>query len=55
MKRGYDEKLHYLASEIWESIEVKPEACVECEQCLEKCPAGINIPEQLREAAELFA
>jgi len=54
MKRGYDEKLHYLASEVWESVEVKPDACVECEQCVEKCPAGINIPQQLKEAAELF-
>ncbi len=54
MKRGYDEKLHYLASEVWESVEVKPDACIECGQCVEKCPAGINIPQQLKEAAELF-
>ena len=28
--------------------------CVECGECLERCPQGIQIPEQLKEAAEML-
>jgi len=30
---------------------VKPDACVECRLCVTKCPAGIDIPVRLKEAA----
>jgi len=40
--------------ELYRSFEVKADACVECRECVEKCPAGIDIPERLKEAAELF-
>jgi len=30
----------------------KAEECVECEECIEKCPQNIDIPRQLKEVAE---
>jgi predicted aldo/keto reductase-like oxidoreductase len=27
---------------------------VECEKCMEKCPAGLDIPEKLKEAVSMF-
>ena len=55
MYRSYPESLKHLGLELYESLEVKADACVECKQCLEKCPAGINIPMMLKEAVQIFA
>jgi predicted aldo/keto reductase-like oxidoreductase len=55
MYRSYPENLKYLGVELYASLEVKADACEECEQCLEKCPAGLNIPEMLKEVVEVFA
>lgn len=54
MYRNYPESLKYLGSELYESLEVKADECVECEECLEKCPAGLSIPEMLKEVVETF-
>jgi predicted aldo/keto reductase-like oxidoreductase len=53
--RHYPEKTRYIGLEIYRSLEVSPEECIECEACMEECPAGIPIPERLKEAVELFA
>ena len=55
MYRSYPENLKYLGVELYASLEVKADACEECEQCLEKCPAGLNIPQMLKEVVEIFA
>jgi len=55
MYRSYPESLKHLGLELYESLEVKADACVECKQCLEKCPAGINIPMMLKETVQIFA
>ncbi len=55
MYRNYPENLKYLGLELYENLEVKADACVECEQCMEKCPAGLNIPVMLKETVEIFA
>jgi predicted aldo/keto reductase-like oxidoreductase len=55
MYRSYPENLRYLGAELYMSLEIKADECVECEQCLEKCPAGLNIPEMLKEAVNIFA
>lgn len=36
------------------SVEVGPEGCIECEECLGECPAGIDIPARLKEVADDF-
>lgn len=55
MYRSYPENLKYLGVELYASLEVKADACEECEQCMEKCPAGLNIPQMLKEVVEIFA
>jgi predicted aldo/keto reductase-like oxidoreductase len=55
MYRSYPESLKYQGMELYASLEVKADACEECEQCLEKCPAGLNIPDMLKEAVGVFA
>lgn len=39
----------------YKMVEVKADACVECRQCVEKCPYGLNIPEMLKEAHKLLS
>jgi len=55
MYRNYPENLKYLGSELYASLEVQADACVECEECMEKCPAGLTIPEMLKEVVGIFA
>ncbi len=53
--RHYPETSRGIGLELYRSLEVSPEACIECESCVEVCPAGIPIPERLKEVVELFA
>jgi len=52
--RSYPDELKYMGLELYKSLEVKADECVECEKCMEKCPAGLNIPEKLKEAVAIF-
>lgn len=36
-------------------VEVKADNCVECGQCREKCPYGLDVPEMLKEAHNLLS
>lgn len=36
-------------------VEVKADNCLECGQCREKCPYGLDVPEMLREAHKLLS
>lgn len=51
---GYPDDLKPLADEMYEKLNFKTEMCVECGECMEKCPAGIEIPSKLREVAAAF-
>jgi predicted aldo/keto reductase-like oxidoreductase len=53
--RHYTRGTRYIGLEIYRSLEVSPEECIECETCVAECPAGIPIPQRLKEAVELFA
>ena len=52
--QGYPEETRHLGIEIYQSLETSPEECVECRSCVEECPAGIDIPQRLKEAVEFF-
>jgi predicted aldo/keto reductase-like oxidoreductase len=52
--RHYPDELKYLGRELYETLEVKASACVECEECVAKCPAGLPIPERLKEVVAEF-
>jgi len=51
---GYPDPVKEVGLEIYATLRVKPDACVECRTCVTKCPAGINIPDRLREAARVL-
>ncbi|MFC1717502.1 aldo/keto reductase [Candidatus Poribacteria bacterium] len=55
MYSNYPESLKHLGAELYASLEVKADACTECEECMEKCPAGLMIPEMLKEVVGIFA
>jgi len=52
---GYPDDLKPLADEMYEKLGFDIETCVECGECMEKCPADIDIPSKLREVAAAFA
>jgi len=49
IEKTYPDHLKHMAREIYDGLEVKPDECVECRECVEKCPAGLDIPERLKE------
>ena len=51
---GYPEEVRALGLRLYESLAVKPDACVECRRCASRCPAGIDIPARLREVARVM-
>jgi predicted aldo/keto reductase-like oxidoreductase len=52
--RRYPGETRHVGLEIYRSLEVSPEECIECEACVEVCPAGVPIPQRLKEVVELF-
>ncbi len=50
----YPKETRHMGIELYKSLETSPEECIECENCVEECPAAINIPQRLKEAVELF-
>ena len=54
MAREYPVELRRLGRELYQSLQVKASACVACEACVEKCPAGLMIPERLKEVVAEF-
>jgi len=52
--RRYPDDLKRLGYEMYERLEVGAEACVECEECLKKCPAELPIPQMLKAAREVL-
>lgn len=55
MWAAYPEALKEKGRELYRGLEPNAEACVRCGQCLEKCPAGLEIPDLLAEAARMLA
>lgn len=51
----YPPELKGMGKKIYSEQKVKPDACVGCGSCMKRCPAGIDIPKELRTTAEVFA
>ena len=52
--KGYSQDLRPLAEQMYRDLGLEPGQWQECRQCVEKCPAGINIPERLKAVAKAF-
>ena len=52
--KQYPESVKHEAVKIAAEIETGPEKCIVCGKCVEKCPAGIEIPERLQDVTDEF-
>lgn len=52
---NYPEALRGQGRDLYRSLAPGADACVRCNQCLEKCPAGLAIPDLLAEAGRVLA
>ncbi len=51
---NYPKEHRYQGIELYKSLRVKPDACIECGNCLEVCPMRLDIPNKIREIAKVF-
>jgi len=51
----YPDDLKHMGRQLYEAQDYNADHCTECQQCVEKCPAGIDIPTRIREVADFFA
>ena len=54
MAREYPDNLRHMGRDLYERQAYTADQCVECRKCVERCPAGLDIPKRLREVAEIF-
>jgi hypothetical protein len=54
MHQSYPEDQRFMGRELYDGLAVPPDACEECRECVERCPAGIDIPERMKEAIRAF-
>jgi len=55
MVASYPDNLRHMGYDLYECLEVDAASCVSCGACLEKCPAGLAIPDLLAEAHETLS
>jgi hypothetical protein len=54
MHRQYPEDQRPMGKELYDSLGMPADACAGCGECVERCPAGIDIPERMKEAVGAF-
>jgi hypothetical protein len=54
MIREYPEELKYEGWNLLLGLPVLPDVCEACGECMKKCPAGIKIPDRLKEIADMI-
>jgi predicted aldo/keto reductase-like oxidoreductase len=54
MQQQYPEDQRFMGKELYDSLGVPADACAGCGECVQRCPAGIDIPERMKEAIAAF-
>ena len=55
MATSYPNNLKSMGAELYNSLDVKPSACTECQKCLDVCIANLSIIERMKDAASMFS
>ena len=55
MYTAYPDHLRGMGMDLYSSLPVSPEACVQCGECEERCPAHLPVRERLKMVTEAFA
>ena len=54
MHQQYPEDQQFMGRELYDTLGVPADACETCRECLQRCPAGIDIPKRMKEAVAAF-
>lgn len=54
MHQSYPEDQQFMGRELYDGLGVPADACEECGECVQRCPAGIDIPERMKQAITTF-
>jgi hypothetical protein len=54
MHQQYPDDQRFMGEELYDSLAVPADACEECRECVQRCPAGIDIPARMKEAIAAF-
>ena len=54
MHQQYPEDQRFMGKELYDGLAVPADACEECRECVQRCPAGIDIPARMKEAIAAF-
>ena len=54
MHQQYPEDQIHMGAELYESLGMPADACAGCGECLTRCPAGIDIPERMKDVIAAF-
>ena len=54
MHQQYPEDQRHMGKALYDDLGMPADACAECGECLTRCPAGIDIPERMKEVVAEF-
>ncbi len=54
MHQQYPEDQRFMGKELYYTLGMPADACAGCGECVARCPAGIDIPERMKEAVAAF-
>ncbi|HUU54997.1 MAG TPA: 4Fe-4S dicluster domain-containing protein, partial [Armatimonadota bacterium] len=54
MHRQYPEEQRHMGKALYDDLGMPADACAECGECVTRCPAGIDIPERMKEVVAEF-
>jgi predicted aldo/keto reductase-like oxidoreductase len=54
MHQQYPKEQRHMGNELYDALGMPADACAGCGECVQRCPAGIDIPERMKEVIAAF-